>query len=361
MATLRDIRKRIRSVILTRQITNTMMMVAAAKLRRAQVAMSQTGHLAGQLREMFAALQTDAVDETFEGDLLRAVLGPGRVPEGSLELAGRKASRRTVVVFTSDRGLCGSFNANAIAEAERKLIALSRPQPGGGEVKADLVCVGRRGARHFMGSPWKIIRTFDSLEAGFEPSLYWQGYKRWRDAGLPLPTPEEFPSRWPGASDPRLVQGYVRMQRLFELKEFLLDRFAAGLADETSAEGTDEIYLSYTHYYSPARSTAMTVPFLSLKPFEARESADRVDHLFEPDRRTLLSAFMPMYADLMIWASAAHAQTSEQAMRVVAMTTATDLADQLVRSLTLSYNKARQAAITTEILEVNTGAEAARA
>jgi F-type H+-transporting ATPase subunit gamma len=86
-----------------------------------------------------------------------------------------------------------------------------------------------------------------------------------------------------------------------------------------------------------------------------------VDHLYEPDRRTLLSMFMPMYADLMIWASAAHSQTSEQAMRVVAMTTATDLADQLVRSLTLSYNKARQAAITTEILEVNTGAEAARA
>ena len=145
MATLRDIRKRIRSVILTRQITNTMMMVAAAKLRRAQAAMSQTGHLAGQFRAMFAALQTDAADETFRGELLRAVLGPEHAPTTAFELAGRKVTRRTLVLFTSDRGLCGAFNANAIAEAERKLIALSRPQPGGGEIRAELVPCTRCG------------------------------------------------------------------------------------------------------------------------------------------------------------------------------------------------------------------------
>ncbi len=356
MATLRDIRKRIRSVVLTRQITNTMMMVAAAKLRRAQTAMYQTGPFADQLQAMFNALRTDAVEDAFQIEMIRALLGPEYDRSFPIDLAGRKIKRRTLVLFTSDRGLCGAFNANAINAAHEWLEKQS--QDG---AESELVCVGRRGARHFGKTSWNVVRTFESLDAGFNPQLYWDGYRKWRDLGEAPPAPELLLSRWTGDPDTRLVQGDMRMLRLFELREYLVRRFANGLNKETLADGTNEIYLSYTHYVSPARSTATTIPFLSIEPPANNTSLSRVDHIFEPDVRSLLTAFMPLYADLMIWAAAAHTQASEQAMRVVAMTMATDLAEQLIRSLTLSYNKARQAAITKEILEVNTGAEALRA
>jgi F-type H+-transporting ATPase subunit gamma len=337
------------------------MMVAAAKLRRAQTATSQTGPFAEQLQAMFRALQTDAAEEAFRADMSRALLGPEYGQTFSFDLAGRKVRRRTLVLFTSDRGLCGAFNANAIREAGTQLEKLKKPGQDGTEVNVELVCVGRRGARHFGKTPWKIVRTFESLDAGFTPDLYWDGYKKWRDEGQAPPSPESFGSLWAKDVDARLISSYVRMMQLFEVKEFLVRRFAQGLADETSPEGTDEIYLSYTKYLSPARSIPRTIPFLSIGRTNGGDSSRGVDHIFEPNKRTLLTDFMPLYADLMFWATAASSQTSEQAMRVVAMTTATDLADQLIRSLTLSYNKARQAAITTEILEVNTGAEAARA
>ncbi|MDD4051663.1 MAG: F0F1 ATP synthase subunit gamma [candidate division Zixibacteria bacterium] len=356
MATLRDIRKRIRSVVLTRQITNTMMMVAAAKLRRAQTAMYQTGPFADQLDAMFNALRTGAAGDAFQIEMIRALLGPEYDQSFPVDLAGRRVMRRTLVLFTSDRGLCGAYNANAINAAHEWLKEYEQD-----DAESELVCVGRRGARHFEKTSWKIVRTFESFDAGFNPQLYWDGYKKWRDLGETPPAPESLLSRWSGDPDPRLIQGYMRMLRLFELREYLVQRFANGLNKETFADGTNEIQLSYTHYISPARSRTTTIPFLSIEPPASDGSLSRVDYIFEPDVRSLLTAFMPLYADLIIWAAAAHSQASEQAMRVVAMTMATDLAEQLIRGLTLSYNKARQAAITTEILEVNTGAEALRA
>jgi F-type H+-transporting ATPase subunit gamma len=317
--------------------------------------MHQTGPFADQLRAMFDALGVDAAEDAFQKEMISALLGPGFDRSTPLDLAAMNVRRRTLVLFTSDRGLCGAFNANAINAAHQWLEKQER-----NGVESELVCVGRRGARHFAKTDWTVIRTFEALDAGFNPQLYWDGYRKWRDRGEAPPAPAALLSRWSGESDPRLIIGYTRMLRLFELRDYLVQRFANGLSQETFADGTNEIALSYTHYVSPAKSVATTIPFLSIKPPAVGGAAGRVNHIFEPDVRSLLTAFMPLYADLTIWAAAAHTQASEQAMRVVAMTMATDLAEQLIRSLTLSYNKARQAAITKEILEVNTGAEALR-
>ncbi len=390
MATLRDIKKLIRSVILTRQITSTMMMVAAAKLRRTQTTAEQTRPYADGVAGMAQSLARCAIDQN-----LHPFYRP--VPVGAKDQKdsqSRQKLKRLLVVFTSDRGLCGAFNTNVIKKAEKWLedfeekseeengekIAGTQLGDSGqaGEQKTvtkqvrgevELVCVGRRGERHFLREEKNIARSFDTLDVTFSAESFRKLLAACRGVDLASPLTAI-------TADHTIEEDQkTKLAPFHGLVDYLVRRF---LGAETIDPGTgdvqpgvmvDEIVLVYNGFISAAHSLVKLDKFLNISDAtDDNESAEKkssaakslVPHIYEPDTKAVLDELMPLYAFYRIWAAAADSQASEQAMRVVAMTTATELADEMVGDLTLQYNKARQAAITKEILEVNTGAEALR-
>lgn len=289
MATLREVKKRIKSVISTRRITAAMEMVAAANLRRAQQRVEQTKPYAAKLDQMLSHLASASTGE---------IMHP--------YFEERPVKRRTLVVVTSDKGLCGAFNANVIRQANR---LLKESQAQG--IETELFLIGKKGNDFFKSRDWPILKIEED---------------------------------WRGALDYNRARGIVR---------FLTDRFVDGT--------TDEIGLIYTTFISLAKykvtiQNYLPVPKPEVGDDEAAGTAK--EYIFEPDSAHIYAALMPSYATTKMVTALAESFASEHGSRMVAMNAATTNAGDMIDNLNLVYNKARQGQITKELLEIISGANA---
>ena len=281
MPSLKDLRKRIGSVRSTQQITKAMKVVAAAQLRRAQEAAERARPYAAKLTEMFAA-----------------VVG-GLTEEAHPLLARREENRIDLIVLTSDRGLCGGFNANLLRQSE----AFQREH---GERTTRLMLVGRKGLDHYRRQ---------RVEPLFE-----------RTGVLKVPA----------------------LEVARALAEHVTTRFAT---DES-----DAVYLVYSRFQSAITQVPTVVRLL---PVDApAEDASSVDYIFEPPRPELLAKLLPRYIETRLLQALLESIASEFGARMTAMDNATRNASEMIDRLTLSMNRARQSAITTELMEIVSGAEA---
>ncbi|TDA69745.1 MAG: ATP synthase F1 subunit gamma [Clostridia bacterium] len=283
MATMRDIRRRIRSIENTRQITRAMQMVAAAKLRKTQE----------------RVLAARPYSETLRQVLERVVASAGGEIAHPL-LASREVRRVGLVVLTADRGLCGGYSANVIRAGQQFLTA----QPAGHQPQ--LVVVGRKGWDYYRRRGHAIFRQY--LDIG---------------------------------DDPNFIQAR-------ELARELVDLYTSG--------AVDSINIAYTQFFSPGRQRPQVIQFLPIG--QVQEKTGEADYLYEPAPRDLLAVLLPRYVETLVYQVLLDAKASEHAARMVAMESATKNAGEMIETLTLTYNKARQAAITKEITEIVGGVEA---
>jgi F-type H+-transporting ATPase subunit gamma len=286
MASTRDIRRRIKSVKNTRQITKAMELVAASKMKKAQQAALSGRAYAELMAEMLAAL-ADRVEESHHPFLAR-----------------REIKVRGIILFTSDKGLCGPLNANLF-----KIVT---------EIKtpAKYVVVGRKGAQF-------IARTKRDLLADFP------------------------------ASDK------TAFAEIKSVTEFMVKQYLEGVVDTVEV-----IWPRFRNTLVQVPTCMPLLPLSSVKDVIADLHADagvvevpaarQVENqmLFEPDPAAVLEALLPLYVNREVFQHALDAKASEHSARMVAMKTAKDNATKLLGDLTLEYNKARQAGITQEILEI---------
>jgi len=286
MPSTRDIRRRIRSVKNTAQITKAMQMVASSKMRKAQVAATSGRPYAGLMNNMLAHVTGNTGD--FSHPLMEK----------------REGGKRAVLLVTSDKGLCGALNSNITREA----------------VKFDkdttvFVCAGKKGAQF-------ISRTRRKLAAEFT----------YKDA--------------PMFSEARAIS------------RFLQEMFLKG--------EVDRVDVLYTNFITTLNQKAEVQPLLPIGEIKGVQSSiqggesstalekSEGEYLFEPTAEGVLSAMLPHYLNFQVFQFLLEAKASEHSSRMVAMKNATDNAKQLIKDLTLEYNKLRQANITKELLEITT-------
>jgi F-type H+-transporting ATPase subunit gamma len=286
MATLKVIRKRIGSVRNTQQITKAMKMVSAAKLRRAQEGAVQARPYAEKMTELLKNVSARVSSEAHP------------------LLTAREEKKIHLVLFTSDRGLCGGYNTNLIRAAETFIRQHS------GDKEIELTLVGRKGADYFRRRGAKIAdRHIDIL------------YK---------------------AADELAAQ----------IAQKLISRFTSG--------ETDAVYILYSRF----RSALSQVPTLEkLLPVALAETSDadaqqQTEYLYEPGVEQLLASLLPRITDVALQRALLEATASEHGARMTAMESATGNAAKMIGSLTLQMNRARQASITRELLEIVGTAEA---
>ncbi len=285
MPNLKDIRRRIRGVKKTQQITRAMRMVAGAKLRRAQNAVTQARPYAMRMRATLgevARMQQDSV---------HPLLDP------------RPETRRVeVVVVTSNRGLCGAFNANVLRFADRLVAA--RANTG---VEITITCVGRKAAEYF---------------------------KR----------------RRPSQQGEKLVfDGWASYASAAELASQVSGRFVSGVVDE--------VVLVFSEFITTMTQTPRSVRLLPAVP-EAAGSDAPLPAEIEPSSEKLLAMLVPKALEVEIFSALLENQAGEHAARMAAMESATRNTEDIISRLTLQFNRARQAAITKELVEIVSGAEA---
>jgi F-type H+-transporting ATPase subunit gamma len=297
-ASLRDIRKRITSVRSTQKITKAMKMVAAAKLRRAQ--------------ESILAVRPYAT-KTFE--MLNS-LAQRTSKEAHPLLASRDPKRVEVVVFASDRGLCGAFNMNLIQRAERFLA-----EEKGRAEEIALSFFGRKGRDYFRKRKVNIRREY--------------------------------------------VNFFGRVDY------FLASRIGQELVRDYIDNRVDRIYLLYSEFRSAVQQRVVLrrlLPVASAESPEEGAAGDAktpgapafrgVDYLYEPSEGEILDRLLPMYVEVQVYQALLETVASEYGARMTAMENATNNASEMIDKLTLIYNKARQASITKELIEIVSGAEA---
>lgn len=287
MPSLRDVKKRIRSVISSRQITKAMEMVAAAKLRKAQLKVIQVRPYSEKMDHILESLSAAA-----QGELIHPFFEK------------RALKKQTLVLITSDRGLCGSFNANLNRKAQEWL-------EGKEKDKVELVLIGKKGFDFFKRRQWDIVGKFNDFS------------------------------------------GTLNYGKAREVVDLLTNRFLNGQ--------TDEIVIIYTQFISTVRYRLNTARYLPVeKPVVDAKKGRRLEYIFEPSPDMIFSDLMPRYALTKMITSLAESFASEQGTRMIAMGAATKNAGEMIDTLTLQYNKARQGAITKELLEIVSGAEALR-
>ncbi len=281
MPSLKALRKRIATVRSTQQITKAMKMVAAARLRRAQDAAERARPYAEKLTEMFTAVAA------------------GVEPDAHPLLARREERKIDLIVLTSDRGLCGGYNANLLRCAESFL----RKQ---GDRTAAVSVVGRKGYEHFRRRGATIVTHRFGI----------------------LTTPAATIAA--------------------ELAAEVIRRFVA--------EECDAVYLVYSRFRSAISQVPSVVPLLPVA--SPGDDAPAVDYIFEPERPALLARLLPRYVEALVTQALLEAVASEHGARMTAMENATNNASDMIERLTLSMNRARQATITKELMEIVSGAEA---
>ena len=281
MASLKDIRDRIKSVKSIQKVTSAMKMVAAAKVRKAQEKMEQ------------ARPYTSALEETINHIL-------PDVNRGDLDLLNvRKIRRKAYVIVSADRGLAGGFNSNIIKVSEKEIAEF-------GKENVDLFCIGKKARDHFKRREYNIIESHIDFwsELNFENAMM--------------------------------------------IGRSAIEHFTSGKVDE--------IHVIYNYFVNMAQQEIKSEVLLPLSYGD--EGFDEKDRLYEPSKEVLVNSLVPRHLNIQIWKYLLESYASEQAARMMAMENATTNAGDMIKSLTLEFNKARQAAITTEMLEIVSGAEA---
>lgn len=296
MASLRSMRLRMRSVRNISQVTRALEAVSASKVRRAQQQVMATRAYAGKAYQVLQHLGTQ----------------PGSA--GSLHplLMAREHVRRiTVLLITSDRGLCGAYNTNMVRTAME--FVRSAPAP------VNFVAVGRKGRELLLRRRQPLIAEFTAI---------------------------------PG--NPSFVD-------VSAIGELAVQEFLSGRADE--------VYLGYTDYINTLRQVPHVRPLLPLRP-EAETTMEAAGYtaatrhgpapayIYEPSQEGLLDVIVPRFTALQVYQAILEAQASEHSARMVAMRNATDAAKDLLGALQLTYNKARQLSITSDLLDIVGGVEA---
>ena len=284
MPNTRDLVRRIQSVKGTQQITKAMKMVAAAKLRRAQEAISEAKPWAETLSHVLANV---AARTEFSHPLLE----------------DHEGERTWVVVVSSDKGLCGSFNTNILRSVEKDLEAERWPE-------VELAVVGRRGSDYFRRRRWNL--AIDDRETMSAPTA---------EAG-------------------------------HRLGKRFIEEFTSG--------GVDSVWLVYNSFVNMIRQDIKIERLLPIEPptVESEEDDSQVDYLYEPDARTLLAELLPRHVETQVQKALYDSAAAEQAARMTSMDTATRNAGDMIEALTMLYNRTRQAAITKELIEIVSGAQA---
>lgn len=282
MANLKEIRNRISSVQSTMQITSAMKMVSAAKLKKAQDAITAMRPYAEKLTEIL-----QSVSATLEGNV------------GGEYTEQREVNRILLVAITSNRGLCGAFNANIIKQTK----AITDKYPG---KQVDVYAIGKKGN--------DVLRKTNSVVDN--------------------------------RSD---VFDDLTFEQVSKIADDLTHKFTSGQYDK--------IVLVYNQFKNAATQIVQTEQFLPLLPLDTTTTST-ADYIFEPSKEEIVLTLIPKSLKTQLYKAIRDSFAAEHGARMTAMHKATDNATELRNQLKLTYNKARQAAITNEILEIVGGAEA---
>jgi F-type H+-transporting ATPase subunit gamma len=283
-ANTRDIRRRIKSVKNTSQITKAMQMVAASKMRKAQMRALSGRPYAEELAKILAAL-----GKAGGSDELHPLLQERK-----------EVKRELVIVISTDKGLCGALNTNLLRELNRFDAA-----------KTTFVAVGRKGAQY-------LGRLKRDLAAEFE-----------------------------------LKEAFTFLE-CKQASKFAIEKFLSGEVDKVTVAYTD---FKSTLRQEPTLKVILPVQNFDLDDLEGKKTevaASSTEYLFEPSAGGVLEHLVPHYVHFAVYQMVLESRASEHSARMVAMKNATDNAKQLIKDLTLEYNKIRQAGITTELLEITT-------
>ncbi|HZO70739.1 MAG TPA: ATP synthase F1 subunit gamma [Ktedonobacteraceae bacterium] len=295
MPSTREIRRRIRSVKNIAQITKAKQMVASSKMRRAQERVQQARPYADQLRDLVSRLAlTSGVDIGAGVDLMKE----------------RPVRNIGIVLITPDRGFCGALPSNINRKAaSTALEQQNRLAELGQRPEVNFIAVGRKGRDFIMRTRQHMLAEF--INYGDRPSM--------GDATA--------------------------------IAQVAVDAFLKG--------EVDIVYVIYAKFINTMTQQPTAVQLLPVQPPAEQEGRrETIEYIYEPDPQSIFQALLPRYVDVVVFQAMLEAVASEQSASMVAMKNATDSANELIQDLTLTYNKARQAAITTEILEVVSGAEA---
>lgn len=286
---LKEVRNRIKSVTSTQQITKAMKMVSAAKLRRAQDAITQMRPYSQKLQEMLS-------------NIVSALSADANLPLA----AERPAERILIIAITSDRGLAGAYNANVVKLTRETVRTKYAAQMAKGNVT--IMPLGKKGYEAFQRHNFKLV------------DKYWS---------------------------------------IFSNLSFDTVREAAQYAQEAFLNGEyDRVELVYSQFRNAATQQFVLEPFLPIPRVAKSEGAKESDFIFEPNREVLLQELMPKILNTQVYKAMLDASASEHGARMTAMDKASENAAELLRTLKISYNRARQAAITTELTEIVSGAAA---
>jgi F-type H+-transporting ATPase subunit gamma len=287
MANLKAIRTRIVSVKNTRKITRAMKLVAAARLRKAQEAITRMRPYALSTMDMISSLAARA----------------GEDEELHPLLARREPKRVMLVLLTSDRGLAGAFNSGISKAAFRKYQELVEQG-----MEVSVATVGRKGGDYFRRRNVPITHTFSNVYEQLS-------YKKASEIG------------------DQLVIDYA-------------------------SHNLDAVYVCYNEFKSAITQKIVLEQLLPIVPKAVAEVSNPGDFIYEPDQHTILSTILPLYVNVELYRALLESVASEHGARMTAMDNATNNAVDMIAALTLQANRARQAAITTELMEIIGGAEA---
>ncbi len=286
---LKEVRNRIKSVQSTQQITKAMKMVSAAKLRRAQDAITQMRPYARKLSEVLSNIVSNN--------------------EGNVNLAlatERPIQQVMIIVVTSDRGLCGGYNSNLIKLAKQVIHEKYPSQLAKGGVQ--ILPIGKKGYEHFTKNGFRVV------------DKYWD------------------------------IFNSLSFENVQAASKYIMDAF--------SSKEIDAVELIYSEFKNAGTQRFTTEQFLPVQKVEKKAGQNNADFIFEPGKDVLIAELMPKILNTQLFKATLDANASEHGARMTAMDKASDNANELLKSLKISYNRARQAAITTELTEIVSGAAA---
>ena len=281
MASLKDLRNKIKSIKSIQQVTNAMKMVAAAKLRKSQEDMEKARPYTNAIEGMINHLIPD-IDRSLLAILER-----------------REIKKKLFIVISADRGMAGAFNSNIIKKTEEKVLDF-------GNQNSSLICIGKKSHDYFKRRDYNIIKNY-------------------RDFWNTLDVSDAL------SIGDMIVEKYLKKE-------------------------IDSVEVIYNEFVSVASQKIICKSFLPISYDDKDKEA--CDLLYEPSKEDVVKILIPKHLNVQLWQFLLESNASEQAARMVAMENATENAGDMISDLSIQYNKARQAAITTEIIEIVSGANA---
>jgi len=286
---LKEVRSRIKSVQSTQQITKAMKMVSAAKLRRAQDAITQMRPYAQKLQEMLSNIVSNS-----DGDVSMALA------------AERPINKVMIIIVTSDRGLCGGYNSNLIKLVKQSINEKYATQNANGNVQ--ILPIGKKGYEHFQKNGFKVVDKYWDIFTG------------------------------------------LSFEKVQAAASYAMEAFAN--------KEVDAVELVFSEFKNAATQMFIAEPFLPVQKVTGNTGGKKADFIFEPNQAVLIAELMPKILNTQLFKAVLDGNASEHGARMTAMDKASDNANELLKSLKISYNRARQAAITTELTEIVSGAAA---